>query len=59
MLQHGTDPAAAGAALTGIAWAQAGHNAILTQDVPRILRRPATAFITWVQDHQHAFRSTP
>ncbi|ONI91460.1 NAD(P)-dependent oxidoreductase [Saccharothrix sp. ALI-22-I] len=59
ILQHGTDPEAADAALTGIAWARAGHNAVLTQDVHRILGRPATAFITWVQDHRDAFRPTP
>jgi uncharacterized protein YbjT (DUF2867 family) len=58
MLQHGTDPAAVDAAITGMAWARAGHNAILTQDVPLVLGRPATAFATWVRDHQDAFRPT-
>ncbi|MFD0207439.1 MULTISPECIES: NAD(P)H-binding protein [Saccharothrix] len=59
MLQHGTDPSAVDAAITGMAWARAGHNAILTQDVPRILGRPAATFATWVHDHQDAFRPTP
>ncbi|WP_410659355.1 NAD(P)H-binding protein [Amycolatopsis sp. lyj-112] len=59
MLHHGMGPAAADAALTGMAWARAGHNAVLTQDVPRILGRSATAFTTWVQDHRDAFRPTP
>ncbi|MGH8922429.1 MAG: SDR family NAD(P)-dependent oxidoreductase, partial [Actinomycetes bacterium] len=56
MLQHGTDQAAVDAAITGMAWARAGHNAVLTQDVPRILGRPATTFTAWVRDHQDAFR---
>jgi uncharacterized protein YbjT (DUF2867 family) len=59
MLRHGVDQAAVDATVTGMAWARAGHNAILTQDVPRILGRPATTFTTWVHDHQNAFRPTP
>ena len=59
MLRHGTDQAAVDAAITGMAWARAGHNAILTDDVHLILGRPATAFATWVRDHQDAFRPTP
>ncbi len=42
MLRHGTDPAAVDAALTGMAWARAGHNAVLTPEVSRILGRPAS-----------------
>jgi uncharacterized protein YbjT (DUF2867 family) len=59
MLRHGTGQAAADAAITGMTWARAGHNAILTEEVPRILGRPATAFTTWVRDHQDAFRPAP
>ena len=44
-------------ALTGSAWVRAGHNAIVTDDVPRILGRPATSFEAWVEDHRHAFAS--
>jgi uncharacterized protein YbjT (DUF2867 family) len=58
MLRHGIDQAAVDAAITGMTWARAGHNAVLTQDVPQILGRPATAFATWVHDHQDAFRPT-
>ena len=59
MLRHGTDPAAVDATITGTAWARAGHNAILTQDVHLVLGHPATAFATWVRDHRDAFRPTP
>lgn len=55
MLRHGVDESAVDAAITGMAWARAGHNAVLTEDVPRILGRQATTFATWVQDHQDAF----
>jgi uncharacterized protein YbjT (DUF2867 family) len=55
MLQQGGDPAAVDAAITGMTWARAGHNAVLTQDVPLVLGRPATAFGTWVADHEAAF----
>ncbi len=57
MLRHGTGEAAADAAITGTAWARAGHNAVLTQDVPRILGRPAAKFVTWVRDRRNAFLS--
>jgi hypothetical protein len=55
MLQHGTDQEAVDAAITGMAWARAGHNAVVTHDVHLVLERPAT----WVRDHQDAFRPTP
>ncbi|HUQ58735.1 NAD(P)H-binding protein [Lentzea sp.] len=58
MLRHGTPEAAVDAAVTGMAWARAGHNAVLTEDVPRILGRPATTFATWVRDHRDAFGPT-
>ncbi|NUT53585.1 MAG: NAD(P)H-binding protein [Saccharothrix sp.] len=57
MLRHGADPAAADSAITGMAWARAGHNAVLTRDVPLVLGRPATDFATWVHDHRDALRS--
>ncbi|GHH49084.1 NAD(P)H-binding protein [Lentzea cavernae] len=49
MLRSGAPPAAVDAAVTGMAWARAGHNAVVTGDVPRLLGRPATDFATWVR----------
>jgi hypothetical protein len=36
--------------LTGVMWARAGHNAVLTEDVPQILGRPASTFETWARE---------
>ena len=55
MLASGMQPAAVDATITGSAWARAGHNAVLTDDVTRILRRPATSFRIWAQQHREAF----
>ncbi|OLF18182.1 NAD(P)H-binding protein [Actinophytocola xanthii] len=55
LLGSGTDRAAVDAILTGVAWARAGHNAVVTQDVPRLLGRPATTFAAWANDHRDAF----
>ncbi|MEU3269782.1 NAD(P)H-binding protein [Saccharomonospora sp. NPDC006951] len=55
MSSQGISPAAVETAVTGMTWARAGHNAILTDDVARILGRPATTFRTWVEDHREAF----
>jgi uncharacterized protein YbjT (DUF2867 family) len=55
MLSSGMHESFVDAVLTGSAWVRAGHNAIVTHDVPRILGRPATSFETWAKDHRHAF----
>jgi uncharacterized protein YbjT (DUF2867 family) len=55
MLRQGAGQAAVDAAITGMTWARAGRNAVLTQDVPLVLGRPATAFGTWAADHEAAF----
>lgn len=55
MLQQGAGQAAVDTAITGMSWARAGRNAIVTQHVPLILGRPATPFTTWVADHEAAF----
>ncbi|MDP9795094.1 uncharacterized protein YbjT (DUF2867 family) [Catenuloplanes nepalensis] len=48
-------PAAAWAA--GIAWSRDGHNAVVTDDVRRVLGRAPASFRTWAQDHRDAFRA--
>ena len=55
LLRAGLDPAAVDEIVAGSAWARAGHNAVLTGDVERILGRPATSFRTWADDHRAAF----
>ncbi|RBM21797.1 hypothetical protein DI005_08410 [Prauserella sp. PE36] len=55
MAHHGAEPAAVETAVTGMSWARAGGNAVLTDDVTTILGRPATTFAAWVEDHRDAF----
>jgi uncharacterized protein YbjT (DUF2867 family) len=43
------------AIITGSGWARAGHNATVTDDVPRLLGRPATDFQTWAREHRDEF----
>lgn len=50
LVEHGLPGAAVGAMLTGVMWARAGHNAVLTEDVPQILGRPASTFETWARE---------
>ncbi|WP_207782376.1 NAD(P)H-binding protein [Phytoactinopolyspora limicola] len=52
MLSHGQSPAVVDASLIGMGWARAGHNAILTDDVARVLGRPPGSFESWAQDHR-------
>jgi uncharacterized protein YbjT (DUF2867 family) len=56
MLTSGMHSTAVDTAMTGIQWARAGHNAILTDDVARVLDRAATSFETWALAHQDLFR---
>jgi uncharacterized protein YbjT (DUF2867 family) len=55
LLASGMDSAVVEAIVVGSAWVRAGHNAILTDDVSRILGRPPTSFETWARDHRAAF----
>jgi uncharacterized protein YbjT (DUF2867 family) len=55
MLASGMDPSVVEMIITGSAWVRTGHNAIVTDDVNRILRRPPTSFEAWVDDHRSAF----
>lgn len=54
---HGLDAAVVDGYLAALAWSRAGGAAVLSDDVPRILGRPATTFETWVRDHADAFGS--
>ncbi|WP_033438483.1 NAD(P)H-binding protein [Saccharothrix sp. NRRL B-16314] len=56
MVGRGLDASAVDAMLTGVEWARAGHNAVVTGDVEEVLGRPATSFATWARDHLAAFR---
>lgn len=59
MLAGGMDPAAVEQIVTGSAWARAGHNAVVTEDVASILGRPATSFDAWVKRNRAAFEDPP
>jgi uncharacterized protein YbjT (DUF2867 family) len=56
LLESGMDSAAADAVVTGSTWAREGNNAVLTDDVARLLGRPARSFASWAHDHRAAFR---
>jgi uncharacterized protein YbjT (DUF2867 family) len=55
MLGSGMDAAFVEAAIRGIEIIAAGHNAVLTSDVQRVLGRRATSFAAWAQDQRHRF----
>ncbi|HEV7974635.1 NAD(P)H-binding protein [Amycolatopsis sp.] len=57
LLQSGMDSVAVEVVITGSTWAREGHNAVLTDDGPRVLGRPAGSFASWAHDHRAAFRS--
>jgi uncharacterized protein YbjT (DUF2867 family) len=52
MTGFGMPDAAVDAVLTGIAWARAGHNAALTEDVQQVLGRPPGTVEAWTRDHR-------
>ncbi|WP_330260904.1 hypothetical protein OG586_29890 [Streptomyces murinus] len=53
----GFDDTRAGDALAGMRYVRDGGNALVTEDVPRVLGRPARSFRQWAEDHQGAFRA--
>jgi uncharacterized protein YbjT (DUF2867 family) len=55
MLASGMDSSIVDVIITGSAWVRAGHNAILTDDVTRVLGRPPASFDAWARDHRDAF----
>jgi uncharacterized protein YbjT (DUF2867 family) len=55
LLGSGLDEAAAAEVAAGTAWVRDGHNAIVTDDVERVLGRPPTGFTTWARDNAARF----
>jgi uncharacterized protein YbjT (DUF2867 family) len=55
LLGAGLTPLAVEAIIVGSAWARAGHNAVRTDAVERILGRPPTSFRTWAVQHRDRF----
>ncbi|WNV82854.1 NAD(P)H-binding protein [Umezawaea sp. Da 62-37] len=55
LLGSGMDASAAAEVARGTAWVREGHNAVVTDDVERVLGRPPTGFADWVRDHAEAF----
>ncbi len=51
----GMGSSAARSIAIGTAWVREGHNAVVTDDVERVLGRPPTRFSDWVRDHVEAF----
>lgn len=52
MLASGMDPAFVDVVLDGAAFVRDGGNAVLTDDVHRLLGRPPASFRTWAHDHR-------
>ncbi|WP_410810103.1 NAD(P)H-binding protein [Micromonospora sp. 067-2] len=59
LLSSGMPPAAVEATAIGTAWARAGRNRILTEDVAKVLSRSPATFRDWAQRHREAFTRTP
>ncbi len=55
MRASGMDASVVEMIIVGSAFARAGHNAILTEDVSDILRRPPAGFQAWAHEHRDAF----
>ncbi|MFH9942144.1 hypothetical protein ACH4OT_22840 [Streptomyces murinus] len=53
----GFDDTRADDALAGMRYVRDGGNVLVTEDVPRVLGRPARSFRQWAEDHQGAFRA--
>ncbi|MER6345865.1 SDR family oxidoreductase [Streptomyces sp. NPDC001595] len=51
----GLDAEAAEGVLAGNAYVRRGRNAVVTDDVPRVLGRPARGYREWAVDHRAAF----
>lgn len=57
MLAAGATPEFADGALAGQAFARAGGNAVLTDDIRQVLGRPPRTYAEWVADHVSAFEA--
>nr|WP_079178660.1 NAD(P)H-binding protein [Streptomyces humi] len=53
----GMDGSRADGVLRGVAFVRAGGNAVVTEDVPRVLGRPARSFRTWAEDNRRLFEA--
>ncbi|WP_353505527.1 NAD(P)H-binding protein [Verrucosispora sp. ts21] len=58
LLASGMPSAAVEATIIGSAWARAGHNAVVTDDVEKVLGRAPATFLSWAQRHREAFIGT-
>jgi uncharacterized protein YbjT (DUF2867 family) len=56
LLASGMEPTLVATVITGMGWARAGHNAIVTTDFADLVGRPPTPFATWAADHRALFR---
>ncbi|MET8450574.1 SDR family oxidoreductase [Streptomyces sp. NPDC005209] len=54
----GFDDAQAAGILAGTAFVRRGGNAVVTDDVPEVLGRPARTYREWARDHRAAFDRT-
>jgi hypothetical protein len=54
---YGMDDAFVEVAVTGYEFVRAGGNAVLTDDVRRVLGREPGSFEAWARDHRAAFAS--
>lgn len=57
LIAAGMSEVFAKAVASGSAFVVAGRNAVLTEDLERILGRPGRTYRAWAQDHQNAFTS--
>jgi uncharacterized protein YbjT (DUF2867 family) len=55
MLTSGLDSSFVDMVIAGSAYVRQGRNAVLTDDVARVLGRPPATFTTWATDHRTAF----
>lgn len=58
MLASGLEPSVVDVAIRGSQQVRDGGNAVVTNDVFRVLGRPARPFLTWARDHRGAFFDT-
>lgn len=59
LLAGGMDPAVVATVVTGSAWVRDGRNAIVTDDVARLLGRPPATYAEWARDHRSGFAEDP
>jgi uncharacterized protein YbjT (DUF2867 family) len=58
LIAAGMDESFAKGVASGSGYVVEGHNAVVTEDVERILGRPGRTYRTWAEDHRNAFSST-